>query len=284
MLQAEIMDLKARLQATASHMEPAPALPQRDAEGWSSAKEAEEVGILAIGGSSRHSQDKYGTSSPSIQTRSSLTRPVGSAAGSTFARIFFKQLKLDPSTDRDGGSLDACPSRSTAGLPPRPIARLLLSRYIARLHTWWPFLSLPSLRRSLDLVYADPRRCSDADKFVVFAVLALAAAECQDDDEYRALLDLNEAEAYFNTALRFFASFHDHPRDLFGIQAVLLLTLWMMGSRLSGMCNDLWHLSRYLMSAGIEAGLHRHNADWGFSADELEIRNRTWWCIYTLER
>ncbi|KAM0274317.1 hypothetical protein ACHAQH_007950 [Verticillium albo-atrum] len=31
------------------------------------------------------------------------------------------------------------------------------------------------------------------------------------------------------------------------------------------------------MSAAIEAGLHRHNADWGFGGEELEIRNRTWW-------
>ncbi|KAJ4263355.1 hypothetical protein NW762_006174 [Fusarium torreyae] len=38
------------------------------------------------------------------------------------------------------------------------------------------------------------------------------------------------------------------------------------------------------MSAAIEAGLHRHNTDWGFTSEELEIRNRTWWCAYSLER
>ncbi|KAM0313926.1 hypothetical protein ACHAPQ_011939 [Fusarium lateritium] len=38
------------------------------------------------------------------------------------------------------------------------------------------------------------------------------------------------------------------------------------------------------MSAAIEAGLHRHNMDWGFTSEEREIRNRTWWCAYNLER
>ncbi|KAH6695451.1 fungal-specific transcription factor domain-containing protein [Plectosphaerella plurivora] len=269
MLQTEIADLKARL-ASQSAVPPAPQIVQREQSGWTAGKEAEEVGILAIGGPNRHSEDKY----------------VGSATGSTFARIFFKQLNLGPSSspDRRGNSLEVDPSSSTASLPPWQTARFLLGRYIARIHTWWPFLPLPHLRRTVQLVYQSPARASDGDKFIVFAVLALASAECQDDAEYQALMDLTTPDAYFNMAVRFFAALHDHPRDLHGIQAVLLLTLWMLGSRQPGHYNDLWHLSRYLMSAAIEAGLHRHNVDWGFSADELETRNRTWWCIYTLER
>jgi hypothetical protein len=188
------------------------------------------------------------------------------------------------SPDCRGNSLEQDPVRTTASLPPRTTALFLLGRYIARVHTWWPFLQLPHLRRIFQLLFQGPARASDSEKFTVFAVLALASAECQDDAEYHALLDLNAPNAYFHTALRFFTSLHDHPRDLSGIQAVLLLTLWMLGSRQPGQYNDLWHLSRYLMSAAIEAGLHRHNADWGFSADDLETRNRTWWCIYALER
>ncbi|KAJ4137193.1 hypothetical protein NW768_002774 [Fusarium equiseti] len=97
-------------------------------------------------------------------------------------------------------------------------------------------------------------------------------------------MDLNDSAAYFQTALRFFNNFHAHPRDLFGIQAVLLLAIWMLDSSHGSHNNDLWQSSRYIMSAAIEAGLHRHNTDWGFTADELETRNRTWWCAYNLER
>ncbi|KAL1873616.1 hypothetical protein VTK73DRAFT_803 [Phialemonium thermophilum] len=231
-------------------------------------KEAEEVGVLAIGGSDIYTGSKY----------------VGSAAGSTFARIFFKQLNLVPSwvTGRQGGSLEQCPSARQAALPPPPIARSLLVTYISRIHAWWPFMHLPHLRRTCQRIYDDPRQCSDQEKFVIFIVFALAASEPM--DAASGMRDLNDPEAYFQTSLRFFNHFHDHPRDLFGIQAVLLLTLWMLNSASNSHNNDLWHLSRYVMSAAIEAGLHRHNTDWGFAAEELEIRNRTWWCAFNLER
>ncbi|KAJ3538253.1 hypothetical protein NM208_g5994 [Fusarium decemcellulare] len=234
-------------------------------------KEAEEVGFLTTGGSAIYSESKY----------------VGSAAGSTFARIFFKQLNLIPTWDSgtQGGSLDMCLSEHSAALPPQPIAQSLLNIYISRVHIWWPFLQLPYIRRLVQRIYGEPRQCSDYEKFVVFAVLALASCHVTlKDSNSAAKLDLNSPGAYFQTALRFFNNFHDHPRDLFGIQAVLLLAVWMLDSSSSSHNNDLWQLSRYIMSSAIEAGLHRHNTDWGFSAEELETRNRTWWCAYNLER
>lgn len=97
-------------------------------------------------------------------------------------------------------------------------------------------------------------------------------------------IDMNDSSSYFQTALHFFHNFYDHPQDLFRIQAILLLTIWMLDSPISADINDLWHLARYAMSAVIEAGLHRHNTDWGFTAEELEIRNRAWWSAYCLER
>ncbi|KAG9256609.1 fungal-specific transcription factor domain-containing protein [Emericellopsis atlantica] len=279
-LQTEIEHLKARLQqtqiASETYKDPPRAdngsrFPRQasdeDVNGSLPGKEAEEVGVLSIGGPSRFTQDQY----------------VGSAAGSTFARIFFKQLNLKES-ERNGMDLDPLPDTIGASLPPWATARFLLSRYIARLHTWWPFLQLPVLRRLFQSMYGNHRATSSADRFVVFMVLTLASSASQDDPEYGALLDMNEPRAYFDTALRFFVSFYDHPRDIFGIQAVLLLSIWMLNSSSSSHCNDLWHLSRYVMSAAIESGLHRHNAAWGFSPDELETRNRTWWCIYVLER
>lgn len=38
------------------------------------------------------------------------------------------------------------------------------------------------------------------------------------------------------------------------------------------------------MSVAIELGIHRHNPSWNFTQEELEIRGRTWWTIYSLER
>lgn len=212
--------------------------------------------------------------------------PVGSAAGSTFARIFFKQVILlpMPSSDPKAGSLEYDPAARTAALPSQQIARFLLNTYIARIHTWWPFLSLAVLRRTFQRIYQDTSHCSDYDKFLVFVVLALASAECCESQDYLRLMDLNDSSSYFQTCLRFFATSHNHLRDLPGLQAILLLTIWMMNSTVSNHCSDLWQLSRYAMSTAVEIGIHRHNADWGFTVEELEVRNRTWWSTYALER
>lgn len=212
---------------------------------------------------------------------------VGSAADSTFARIFFKQINFRPpgTSSQRGGALDQCLSERNAALPPQAVARCLLIVYIRRVHVWWPFLQLPYLRRTFQRIYQSPQQCSEYEKFLTFIVLALASSDLSKSDENSvASMDLNEPSAYFSTSLRFFTGFHDHPPDILSIRAVLLLGIWMLNSASSCHTNDLWQLSRYAMSAAVEAGLHRHNTNWGFSTEELEVRNRTWWCAYNLER
>ncbi|KAM0344946.1 hypothetical protein ACHAPU_007080 [Fusarium lateritium] len=198
------------------------------------------------------------------------------------------RLRLGPAPNEPVSEPELEPS----DLNPEPRADLqkeaeeaLLSIYISRVHIWWPFLQLPHLRRLFQRLYENPRQRGDHEKFTVFAILALASCQLSAKDaQSPAMMDLNDTAAYFQTALRFLNNFSDHPRDLFGIQAVLLLAIWMLDSSQSSHNNDLWQVSRYIMSAAIEAGLHRHNKDWGFTAEELEVRNRTWWCAYNLER
>lgn len=114
--------------------------------------------------------------------------------------------------------------------------------------------------------------------------MALASTEAHDDEGYISLMDLNSPQEYFQTSLHFFYRFGENSRDLKSLQAVLLLSLWMLNSSHPSHSNDLWHLTRYAMSVAIELGLHRHNVSWNFSQDELENRSRTWWTIYSLER
>ncbi|KAM5341698.1 hypothetical protein ACJ41O_014729 [Fusarium nematophilum] len=236
-LQDQINDLQARLRETAESgneaSQPVVEVPQNNqAVPPNAQKEAEEVGFLTTGGSDLYSGSKY----------------VGSAAGSTFARIFFKQLNLVPSwvSGQQGGSLEQCPSERSAGLPPQPIARYLLGTYISRVHIWWPFLQLPHLRRVFQHLYEAPRQCSNHEKFVTFIVLGLGSCHLTlKDNNSPAMMDLNDSRTYFETALRFFNNFHDHPRDLFGIQAVLLLAVYTLDSASSSHNNDLWQLSRY---------------------------------------
>lgn len=98
---------------------------------------------------------------------------------------------------------DPCPTQTMATLPAYTTALHLLRRYIAQVHVWWPFLHLPKLRRDLEAVYRNPGSSADSQKFVIFAMLALASAESQSDQDYRRLMDLNDPASYFRTCLRF---------------------------------------------------------------------------------
>ncbi|KAL2848518.1 fungal-specific transcription factor domain-containing protein [Aspergillus pseudoustus] len=232
-------------------------------------KEAEEVGVLAIGSGDRYSEKKY----------------VGAAAGSTFARIFFKQVGLSPSSDvssRFEYQDDALVSM--ASMPTKIVSARLLSVYIARIHLWWPFMNLRYIRGCFQQMYQKPRETQNFERFIFFIVLALASDKARQGHPDLSMLDLNSPPEYFQTALRYFTRFHDHPRDLPGLQAVLLLTLWMLNSVSCNHGNDLWHLTRYAMSVALELGIHRHNPSWNFSPEELELRSRTWWSVYNLER
>ena len=200
--------------------------------------------------------------------------------------MFLRQIAFeqDAASGVAADFTDPCPTQTIATLPPYATALHLLRRYISQVHVWWPFLHLPQLRRDLEAVYRNPGSSLDSQKFVVFAVLALASAESQSDQEYRRLMDLNDPASYFRTCLRFIESLYSHPQHVFKVQGFLLLGLWMLDSKVSRDYNDLWHLSRYIMSAAIEGGLHRQYASWHFSTEEEETRARTWWCSYNLER
>ncbi|KAJ5005610.1 hypothetical protein K4K48_006639 [Colletotrichum sp. SAR 10_66] len=271
-LQDKIRDLQATINSLTQDAETQPAEAPDVSRFGDVRKEAEEIGVLAIGRPNSYADRIY----------------MGSATGSTFARIFFKQINIappTPNTQLSSASLDQDLFRNNAALPPQPIARFLFAAYIRRVHLWWPFISLPFLRSTIGHLYEDPARCSLYQRFLVLMVLALASAHSAGSPEYRRMLDVNSPADYFQTGLRFFLNFHDHSRDLQGLHSILLLSLWMMDSNVRSHGDDLWHLSRYAMSVAIEIGLHRRSSSAGsFSAEDTEIRNRTWWCIYSLER
>lgn len=210
---------------------------------------------------------------------------MGAAAGSTFARIFFKQVGMTNSSDTNQENPETDENLEyTASIPSKDISGYLLSTYIARVHLWWPFLDLRRVRSCFRKIYQEPRSCTDYERFSFFIVLALASDEARVDDAYTSMLDYNTPRDYFQTALHFFNRFREHPRDLSGLQAVLLMTIWMLNSPSCNHSNDLWHLTRYAMSIALELGLHRHNPSWRFGPEEIEIRSRTWWTVYSLER
>lgn len=213
---------------------------------------------------------------------------VGSATGSTFARIFLKQLGLAPfqvlRDDGDYSSFEESITHQYASLPPENVGMYLLRTFIARVHTYWPFLRLSRLREHFQIIYHQPRRCSPQDKFTIFMVLALASWHCADDKTYLRMVDLNSPSAYFQTSIRLLSGIVDDRGSVPGLQNLLLIGLWMLDADWDTHADDLWHLSRYAMSIAIELGMHRRTAARTRSQDNAETRTRVWWCIYNLER
>lgn len=211
---------------------------------------------------------------------------MGSATGTTFARIFFKQLGLGPIPPH-GDPEEAFGhdiTHQTAALPPQGIAAHLLKVYIARIHTCWPLLDLTALRSSLQVIYRDPQSSSLHEKFTIFMVLALASSHCTHDTTYRQMLDLNSPRAYYQTALRLFSSLADSPRGVADLQRIILIGLWTRKTGWDADMDDLWHMSRYAMSAALQLGIHRRGSRFLQDPEDSEVRLRTWWCIYNLER
>ncbi|GME28511.1 uncharacterized protein LTHEOB_2532 [Neofusicoccum parvum] len=235
---------------------------------------AEEVGNLTLGAPDGPSQ-----------------RYVGSAAGSTFARIFLGSLRVGP-TDipfqdvRPSVTMlqkSVEPTATQACLPSKATAKTLLAIYISRIHTWWPFLHLPTLRHWFSTIYDAPQACDSFQKFAVFVILAIASVEAENAPEVPHLRNLFSPEDYLATALRFYDMIPKDP-ELRSLQSVLLLTLWMMRSGNTADSLNLWQISRFAMSIAIELGYHRNSPNWEFGVLDLELRNRAWWCTYGLER
>ncbi|KAH9223588.1 fungal-specific transcription factor domain-containing protein [Leptodontidium sp. 2 PMI_412] len=228
---------------------------------------AEEVGSLALG---QQSSQQY----------------IGSAAGSSFCRIFFHQLNLasEETLGHIGSNFrQADPFSTKASLPPKPVAMLLLSIYITRVHMWRPIFNLKDLRSWFQQAYLSPKSCDAFKKFSIFLVLAIGSYKAEEKEAYRKLMDIHSPAEYFTTSMIFFDEV-SACNNLQCLQSTLLLALWL--SRVSNFANNthLWQISRFAMSLAIELGCHRNNPRWEIGSSERELRNRIWWCTYDLER
>ncbi|KAI8606170.1 transcription factor domain-containing protein, partial [Dissophora ornata] len=90
-------------------------------------------------------------------------------------------------------------------------------------------------------------------------------------------------ENYCKTACRLVEEFLDRPR-LSTVQGLFLL-----GKHLEETKNQTF-LTKSFMYIGmavrmaLDMGLNRDCSGWGLGPPQVEYRNRTWWCLYVLDR
>ncbi|KAI9677040.1 MAG: hypothetical protein M1817_006879 [Caeruleum heppii] len=186
----------------------------------------------------------------------------------------FGRFVLSASTRTD------IPWSSAKPLPPKSEAIGLVRHYLQEIFVFLPFFSETALFASIQALYhAQNQPASDWDHWMVFMVLAVAAASRSS----------HKADVYYHQALGYTASALKkadsvlHPGSVFGVQAILFL---VQLSLLQPKFFESWYLMGLASRAMVDLGLHQdqRNHGRGFNKETKELRRRVFHCVYVLDR
>ncbi|KAK4061305.1 Zn(2)-C6 fungal-type domain-containing protein [Trichoderma simmonsii] len=162
-------------------------------------------------------------------------------------------------------------------LPPRQVAEQLLTTYYASAHTMFPIIHLPTFKALVDDLYrATPPRIPPGFLCLFFAVLAtgsLFTAEVA-----------ASAATYFRpselleSARKAMDPWCNH-HTLDDARALILITICLNEMNLK---SAAWSFLGNAVRVGQDLGLYLDTETW--PVVEGEMRRRTWWAIYILDR
>ncbi|KIW73681.1 hypothetical protein PV04_01779 [Phialophora macrospora] len=228
------------------------------------------------------------------------TRYLGSSSGMGLANII--SSVLDPqqsgdhwpkenSNDLDGRNWRMSSTVSDAPFPPRNIAMLFIDAYFQHTHITFPLLHRPTFLAAVEQIYSNPTYYStnSFDAFVFDMVLAIGSANFNRFEESTA----GTANHYSRAQKKL----HEllNMRGLVPLQTILLLSQHGIFSNLRDTSGSIWHLIGIAARICVELGLHlepkRVERQTGRPAVrtspitfEVEMRKRTFWCFYNLDR
>ncbi|KAI9839892.1 MAG: hypothetical protein M1819_000084 [Sarea resinae] len=164
-------------------------------------------------------------------------------------------------------------------LPPRHEVSPLLQYYLDNIFVLIPIICETALYASVEAVYHDAgRRASASDHWILRLVLAITAAS----------LSQKKGDQNYQRAVGHVAAALDkaedvlHPGSIAGIQAILLLVQYAM---LDPHHFDSWTLIGAASRAMVDLGLHEDpSLEVKMSKGQLELRRRTYYSVYTLDR
>ncbi|KAF7508703.1 hypothetical protein GJ744_008950 [Endocarpon pusillum] len=189
------------------------------------------------------------------------------------ATTSFARLLLAVSQTGDPGHADL------ETLPARHWITPIIQHYLDKMFVLMPFFSETDFMASVSAVYADAgRRAKPMDKWMVRMVLAIVAADWSGD---KGDGNWRTAHEHVSVALEY-ADEVLHPGSVSGIQAILLLVQYSM---LDPDMFSCWHLIGFASRVMVDLGLHNEPAaEIRMSKDEIELRRRVFYCVYTLDR
>lgn len=235
---------------------------------------AHEIGLISVG---FNADQKY----------------IGPSSGYFLARLLLANSRRDIEQDTHLRRHDAMPQTSINDLvsaiqgplplPPRALASQLCQVYFATVQPQFPILHEPSFRAALSRMYETDRTSggshqeSAATQFQTYMVLAIAASIWT----WRTKRQI-PAESYCLSALQHLnrvAVGTSFP----GLQCMILLLIFTM--HCSHMQLNVWHLNYQCIATVLDLGLQRQvTTSLGISLVEQELRTRTFWTVFTIDR
>jgi hypothetical protein len=230
------------------------------------------------------------------------TTPTDSRNEGSFTKVFLEELinpaghgsasqtrssTLSATSTAQGIDLSRDLDTSNLTLPPRDTAETLVRAYFQFNDVAMPLLHQPSFRQQLDLVYqmshtinftrTHPDIYSRAAVFFVLEVFAIALLSMQKQDPSSVSTCL--ADRYHRTALEAL-SLTSISSDVQGVQALLLVAQY---SYLHPNFWVAWRTVGAALRLAAELGLHQDITN-GFDALALDMRKRTFWVAYSMDR
>jgi hypothetical protein len=151
--------------------------------------------------------------------------------------------------------------------------------YFETIHLQYPFLHQPSHMKLIEHVYAESEPSAIAT-FQVYMVLAIGATVLS----RRVKIPLS-GEGFCTSALKYFDKFCIE-NSLKGLQSLLLLLMYTLNSSSLGL--NVWYLNYQCIAALLDLGLQRDvrsvRSGKTISLLDQELRTRTFWVIYDLDR
>lgn len=164
-------------------------------------------------------------------------------------------------------------------LPPRHATVPSFQHYFDNIFTLFPFFSETNFMASVTAVYSDNGRFSRAsDHFIVRMVLAISAAS-----KSRRIDDLNARDALRHaSAAMGYVEAVINPGSVSGVQAILLLAQYSLLDPLYLSC---WNLMGVASRLTVDLGIHQETAaDLRLSKDQMQMRRRAFYSVFTLDR
>ncbi|KND94196.1 Transcriptional activator protein acu-15 [Tolypocladium ophioglossoides CBS 100239] len=189
-------------------------------------------------------------------------------------RAFSKGIWKPPAQHRQPPS--ATFDCSTPELPPQDVADRLLRNYSSSVHTMFPIMHMPTFQALVDDLYrSNPQRISSAWISLFFAVLATGSLFSHEPPT--AATFYRPAEL-LESARKVLDPWNNH-HTLDNARALVLITICLNEMNLK---SAAWNWLGNAVRVGQDLGLYSESGSW--SVIEGEMRRRTWWAVYILDR